>query len=146
MIAKERVYLDKTRKRVLKHAHPDCATLLAGIGDEIPEKYESQCKGGRAPGKDIPNAPRDLPAITQSKIEAQAKAAAKHTNTQPMKTNKDEGETEQEKKKREDDEELERMEKEEQEKKEREELENKEKKDGENKGSGLKINAKKDKE
>lgn len=87
MIAEERIYLDKTGKKVVKHNHPDCSSLLCAVGKVIPKEFQSQCKDGKVPGKSIPNAPKDLPAITPAKIESQIKASAKHTNTQPMKDN-----------------------------------------------------------
>ena len=85
MIAKERLYLDKSGKKVLKHASPESATLMCPEGGQIPKEYIKMCTSdGRANGKDIPNAPKDLPGITQAKLDSQ-KASAKHTNTQPMK-------------------------------------------------------------
>jgi hypothetical protein len=71
MIAEERIYLDKSGKKVVKHNHADCATLLACVGDQIPAPFDKQCKDGRVPGKAIANAPKDLPAITPAKMKAQ---------------------------------------------------------------------------
>ncbi|MBT4292490.1 hypothetical protein HOD41_07340 [bacterium] len=123
MIAKQRIYLDKTGKKVLPYGHADCATLLAGIGDQIPEPFDSQCKDGKAPGKEVVNAPKDLPAITPAKLKAQGEAATKHRNTKEA---KEQDESERKEKATKD--------------------ENKEAGADENKGSGVQINAKKDKE
>lgn len=42
MKAPFRLYLDGTRRRIVKHSDATAAYLLANVGDELEKKYESQ--------------------------------------------------------------------------------------------------------
>ena len=57
MIAKDRLYLDSTKTKVLTQADKDIAFLLAGKGQEIPKAYEervTQFYGGKKAADPVP--------------------------------------------------------------------------------------------
>ena len=68
--AKERLFLNKDKTKVVKERHPEGATLLAAVGVLVPVEYHGMInKDGTARGKTYPNAPRNEPAISAQKLK-----------------------------------------------------------------------------
>lgn len=68
VIARQSLYLDKTKERVLQSGHPDSATLLISKGGAIPKGYESRAKKPEA----VPQHIKDIQNVTggQKAIDA----------------------------------------------------------------------------
>ena len=60
MIARERLYLNKDKTKIVKEGSKESATLLAGAGCEIPKEYQSMVppETKEAPSRENKEAPK----------------------------------------------------------------------------------------